>query len=58
MTADTAITLHQLLWASPAFLICNTHPAQPGADDEPVFLFRSEGFAEDLGDTYSSNNNN
>ena len=56
MTADIVTTLQQLLWASPAlllFLAAARRTPLPD-DDEPVLLFRSEGFAEDLGETYPS----
>ena len=55
MTADI-ITASQLLHlAGPAALVfLVARPLPLHADAEPTFLFRSEGFAEDLGDTYSS----
>lgn len=55
MTADIATTLQQLIWGSSAFLVFLTEarPAQGRADEaESVLLFRSEGFAEDLGETH------
>jgi len=53
MTADFATTLQQLLWAGPAFLafLADTRPVK-SAGAEPVLLFRSEGFAEDLIETH------
>ena len=55
MTADIAATLQQLFWASPAFpvLLADVWRAQPRDHEaEPVMLFRSEGFAEDLVETH------